>query len=67
MYAVWIYNHIPDMQSGLPDIEIWSRSRFDPVSEHLSKFHVWGCPKYVLEPKLKKSGVKIHKWLPLVK
>ena len=24
-YAVFIYNLIPDMQSGLSDIEIWSR------------------------------------------
>ena len=27
-YAVWVYNWIPDMQSGLSAIEIWSRSRF---------------------------------------
>ena len=31
-YAVWIYKRIPDMQSGLSAIEIWSRSRFEPVS-----------------------------------
>ena len=30
-YAVWVYNRIPDMQSGLSDIEIWSRSSFEPV------------------------------------
>ena len=30
-YAVWVYNQIPDMQSGLSAIEIWSRSRFEPV------------------------------------
>ena len=30
-YAVWIYNHIPDMQFGLSAIEIWSRSRFESV------------------------------------
>ena len=63
-YAVWVYNRTPDMQSGLFAIEIWSRSRFEPVSETLSNFHVWGCPTYVLEPKLQKSGVKIHKWFP---
>ena len=43
-YAVWVYNRIPDIQSGLAAIEIWSRSIFEPVSETLSKFHVWGCP-----------------------
>ena len=52
------------MQSGLSDIEIWSRSRFEPVSENLRNCHVWGCPTYVLEPKLKDHGVNIHKWAP---
>ena len=51
-YAVWVYNRTPDMQSELSAIEIWSRSRFEPVSETLSNCHVWGCPTYVLEPKL---------------
>ena len=61
-YAVWVYNRTPDMQSELSAIEIWSRSRFEPVSETLSNFHVWGCPTYVLEPKLQKPRVKIPKW-----
>ena len=47
-YAVWVYNRTPDMQSGLSDIEIWSSSRFEPVSETLSNCHIWGCPAYVL-------------------
>ena len=51
-YAVCVYNRTPDMQSGLSAIEIWSRSRFEPVSETLSNCHVWDCPTYVLEPKL---------------
>ena len=63
-YAVWVYNRTPDMQSGLSAIEIWSRSRFEPVSETLNNFHVWGYPTYVLEPKLQKPGVKIPKWDP---
>ena len=63
-YAVWVYNRTPGMQSGLSTIEIWSRSRFEPVSETLSNCHVWGCPTYILEPKLQKPGVKIPKWAP---
>ena len=63
-YAVWICNRTPDMQSGLFAIEIWSRSRFEPVSETLSNCHSWGCPTYVLEPELQKPGVKIPKWYP---
>ena len=62
--AVWVYNRTPDMQYGLSAIEIWSRSRFESVSETLSNCHVWGCPIYVLEPKLQKPGVKIPKWAP---
>ena len=60
-YAVWVYNRTPDMQSGLSAIEIWSRSRFEPVSETLRNCHVWGCLTYVLEPKLQNPGVKIPK------
>ena len=65
-YAVWVYNWIPDMQSGLSAIEIWSRSRFEPVSEKLSNCNVWGCPTYVLEPKSQKRGVKIPNWAPRI-
>ena len=60
-YAVWVYNLIPDMQSLLSSIEIWSSSGFEPVSETLSNCHVWGFPTYVLESKLQKPGVKIPK------
>ena len=63
-YAVRVYNRSPDMQSGLSAIEIWSSSRFEPVSETLSNCHIWGCPTYVLEPKLQNPGVKIPKWAP---
>ena len=34
------------------------------MSETLSNCHVWGCPAYVLEPKLHKPGVNIPKWAP---
>ena len=63
-YSVYVYNQIPDIQSVLSAIGIWSRSRFDPVSETFSNFYAWGCPTYVLEPKLQKHGVKIPKWDP---
>ena len=63
-YAVWVYKWTPDMQSRLSAIEIWSRSRFEPVSETVINCHVWGCPTYFLEPNLQKLGVKIPKWSP---
>ena len=37
---VWVYNWIPDMHSELSAIGIWSRSRFEPVPENRSNFHV---------------------------
>ena len=52
------------MQSGLSAIEVWSRSRFEPVSETLSNCHIWGGLTYVLEPKLQNPGVNIPKWDP---
>ena len=63
-YAVWDYNRIPGMQSGLSSIETFSRSRFEILSETLRNCHVWGCPTYILEPKFQKPGVKIPKWDP---
>ena len=63
-YAIWIYNQILGIQSGLSAIEIWSRSRFDQVSETLSNYHVWDFPAYILEPKFHKPGVNIPKWDP---
>ena len=51
-YDVWVYNRILYMKSGLSAIGIWSRSRFEPVSETLINCHVWGFQTYVLEPKL---------------
>ena len=61
-YAELFYNMIPDMQSVLSPIEIWSISRFVLVSENLSNCHVWGFQTYVLEPKFKNPGMKIIKW-----
>ena len=63
-YYVWVYNQIPNMQSGLSAIEIWSSSRFETVSETLTNCHVWCCPTYVLEPNLQIPVVNIPKWDP---
>lgn len=63
-YAVWLYNHIPRMDTGLSPIEMWSRSRYMSASDILVNCKVWGCPVFVLEAKLRKDGVKIPKWAP---
>ena len=35
-YAVWVYNRIPDIQSVLSAIEIWSRSGLNQCQKPLS-------------------------------
>ena len=63
-YYLWFYNRIPDVQSILSAIELCPRSKFGTMSETLSNFHVWGCPAYVLDPKLQNSVGNIPKWYP---
>ena len=50
------------MQSKVPAIDICSRLKIEPLSYTLSKFNVWVCPTYLLEPRLQNYGVKIPKW-----
>ena len=42
------------------------KNKVEPVSELLNNFHVWGHHKYVLEPRLKKPGLKILEWVPRI-
>ena len=58
-YAADLWNHIPDIQSGLSPIDKFSGT----VNDHtrLLSAHVWGFPTYVLDPKLQ-DGKKLTKW-----
>ena len=58
--AVYIYNHIPKPDSGLASIKLLSKTKF-PSYDHLNRFHVFGCPVFVLDPKLQ-DGKRIPKW-----
>ena len=60
-YAVWVFNHLPRVDTGLCPDEMWSQSRTS--HDDLRRAHVWGCPVYVLEPALQ-DGKKIPKWFP---
>ena len=60
-YAVWVFNRLPNMESGISPNEIWSGVR--SPSEELSRSHVFGCPVYVLDASLQ-DGKKIPKWNP---
>jgi transposase InsO family protein len=58
-YAAWVHNRLPPGGDGLSPEEIWSSTRV--VESHLPRAHVFGCPVYVLDPKLQ-DGHQIPKW-----
>ena len=61
-HAVYLYNNTPNEVTGIAPIEIMSRSTSDGSA--LKNAKPWGCPAYVLEPKLTTAGGKIPKWKP---
>ena len=61
-YGVYLYNHMPSKESGKSPVEIWSGSKSSYSS--LTNSHPWGCPVYILDPKLQ-DGQKIPKWRPI--
>ena len=60
-HAVHLYNNTPN-PTGIAPIEVFSRTISDHQALRLS--HTWGCPTYVLEPRLTTAGGKIPKWQP---
>jgi hypothetical protein len=55
----WLYNRLPNGVTGLSPMEIFTGTHSD--HRDLLCTHVWGCPAYVLDPKLQ-DGKKIPKW-----
>jgi hypothetical protein len=60
-HAVYLHNIIPRMDTSLSPEELWTRSKGS--NSKLSHVHTWGCPVYVLDPKLQ-NNQKIPKWAP---
>ena len=58
-HSVWLYNRLPNAISGLTPLELLTRSKSD--HRDLLRCHVWGCPVFVLEPKLQ-NDQKLPKW-----
>ena len=58
-HAAWLYNRIPNSTSGLTPLELLTKTKAD--HRDLLRSHVWGCPVFVLDPKLQ-DGKKIPKW-----
>ena len=61
-HAVYLWNHLPKQHSLLASLELFSGTKFSSYNP-LRRAHVWGCPVYVLDPKLQ-DGKKIPKWTP---
>ena len=59
-YAVFIFNHTP-RNGKLSPMEVFCGTRMD--CEALKRARVFGCPTYVLDPRLQ-DGKKIPKWQP---
>ena len=60
-HAAYLYNHMPNQRSLLSPMELLSGCKDDHT--RLQRSHVWGCPVYVLDPKLQ-DGKKLPKWNP---
>ena len=61
-HAAYLYNHTPNPESGIAPFEIFIQTKSD--GQALRNAHPWGCPTYVLEPRLSSAGGKIPKWQP---
>ena len=61
-HAIYIYNHTPNITTGISPIEHFTGARYD-CTKLLKRLHVWGAPCYVLEPTLQ-DGHKLPKWKP---
>jgi len=58
-YAVWLFNHTPQCNSGLAPMEVFCGLHLN--CKTLCQAKVFGCPTYILDPKLQ-DGNKIPKW-----
>ena len=59
-HAVFLWNNLPGRTSGVAPLELFTGVTLTS-SAHLHRSHVWGCPAYVLDPKLQ-DGKKLPKW-----
>jgi hypothetical protein len=59
-HAVHIWNHLPSHHSRLAPIELFTGVKL-PTYKAIKQARVWGCPVYVLDPKIQ-DGKKLPKW-----
>jgi hypothetical protein len=61
-HAVYLWNHLPRKDTFIAPVELFTGATLADYS-YISRAKVWGCPVYVLDPKLQ-DGKKIPKWDP---
>ena len=59
-HAVFLWNNMPRHRTGLSPIELFTGTK-QLSGQTLAGARVWGCPAYVLDPKLQ-DGHKLPKW-----
>ena len=60
-HAVFLWNKMPTVETGLSPHDIFTRSRWPQSKFH--DIHTWGCPVYVLAKTIA-DGKKIPRWQP---
>ena len=58
-HSVWVFNRVPNQESGISPMEILTKTK--SIYRELRRSHVWECPVFVLEAKLKNDH-KLPKW-----
>jgi hypothetical protein len=61
-HTAYVCNHLPCSDTRLAPQEIYTSSLFVSY-DHLDSLHTFGCPVYVLHPRLQ-DGHKVPKWQP---
>ncbi|MCA1806890.1 MAG: GAG-pre-integrase domain-containing protein, partial [Actinobacteria bacterium] len=59
-HAAYIWNNMPKERGGLTPAELFAGMK-RPQNDAILRSRVWGCPVYVLDPKLQ-DGKKLPKW-----
>ena len=59
-YAIFIWNNFSTNSTKLCPLELFSGALF-PNHNHLQRTHIFGCPVFILDPKLQ-DAKKIPKW-----
>jgi hypothetical protein len=59
--AVFIWNNMPRHRKTMTPLELFTKMK-QPENGALLRARVWGCPSFVLDPKLHDQGKKVPKW-----